>query len=501
MKKCLPIFSFVLLILSCANIVVPSGGDRDKLPPNVIYSNPANTQTNFKENHIHLKFDEFVELDNPLKNISISPTINEPLKTKLVGRNLYILFSKELESNTTYSIQLNSAIKDFNEGNIMTNYKLKFSTGNIIDSSNLKVSSINNFNNTNSDKTWVVLTRTVNDFYNNQFRYMSPSTSGFTVLDNIDREKYYLFSFLDSNMNKKYDASEEVAFHNATVTKDSTMIYLNMFLSASDSVIFTLLNNNPNEYTLKSSKPIFNMTINHKDIVVIPENPNTYKLITNFKDSVLTTRVQYNDNKYETISLLRNKKPLDINILEQKSTNKFDVVRYDTVSFYFNSFINKLDTSKIILFKDTQEIKSKNITVRDNKLSISNLDSASSYKLIFDTFSINRNNKPIVTSFITCTKESYHKEMNIVIENYNSKKPLLAIIEDKNYLETISLKDAKINLKHQYKSPLKLRVVYDDNKNGIWDSGNIKKRIQPETTQYFLIPLVDNQNEYKINLK
>lgn len=39
----------------------------------------------------------------------------------------------------------------------------------------------------------------------------------------------------------------------------------------------------------------------------------------------------------------------------------------------------------------------------------------------------------------------------------------------------------------EYLEPLnyKLRVIYDGNKNGVWDTGNYLKRIQPEPVSYF----------------
>src|SRR3954453_6239365 len=68
--------SLVNLIASsgCANIIPPTGGLKDSLPPVLVSSVPKDSMTNFNAQKIVLTFDEYVELDQNLtENFIASP--------------------------------------------------------------------------------------------------------------------------------------------------------------------------------------------------------------------------------------------------------------------------------------------------------------------------------------------------------------------------------------------------------------------------------------------
>ena len=54
----------------CANVVSPTGGPKDTVPPIVLEAIPENQSTNFQDKEIHITFDEYVTLNNPTNNIS-----------------------------------------------------------------------------------------------------------------------------------------------------------------------------------------------------------------------------------------------------------------------------------------------------------------------------------------------------------------------------------------------------------------------------------------------
>ncbi|WP_416383681.1 Ig-like domain-containing protein, partial [Parvimonas sp. D9] len=64
----------VIMIManSCANMIPPSGGPRDSLPPRLVIANPKDSATNVKTKNILLTFDEFVSLQNT-ENIIYAP--------------------------------------------------------------------------------------------------------------------------------------------------------------------------------------------------------------------------------------------------------------------------------------------------------------------------------------------------------------------------------------------------------------------------------------------
>ena len=76
---------YILLIISvslislisdsgCANIIPPTGGPKDSLPPVLVNSVPKDSTTNFNAQKIVLTFDEYVELDQNLtEHFIVSP--------------------------------------------------------------------------------------------------------------------------------------------------------------------------------------------------------------------------------------------------------------------------------------------------------------------------------------------------------------------------------------------------------------------------------------------
>ena len=123
----------MLGFMRCANVVSPSGGPKDTIPPIVLQSVPENQTANFHDKEIHITFDEYVTLNNPNSNIFISPPLEKNPEYRLSGKSLIIKFKEALKPDVTYSINFGEAIKDLHEGNVFKNYSFVFSTGENID--------------------------------------------------------------------------------------------------------------------------------------------------------------------------------------------------------------------------------------------------------------------------------------------------------------------------------------------------------------------------------
>src|SRR3954471_18442060 len=136
------LFSIMLCIVwmgtSCANIIPPTGGPRDSLPPVLLTATPKDSALQFKTNRITLSFDEYVQVDNPTENVVIwpNPKIQPEITSKL--RVVTIRLKDTLEPNTTYTINFGRSLKDINEGNTDSAFHYVFSTGTKLD--NKKVS-------------------------------------------------------------------------------------------------------------------------------------------------------------------------------------------------------------------------------------------------------------------------------------------------------------------------------------------------------------------------
>ena len=64
-----------LLVSSCAQVGVISGGDVDRYAPKPVAEDvvPLNESTNFQGNSIEIPFDEYFRLMNPTQNIRMVP--------------------------------------------------------------------------------------------------------------------------------------------------------------------------------------------------------------------------------------------------------------------------------------------------------------------------------------------------------------------------------------------------------------------------------------------
>ena len=72
-----PVIVFLALLpptlvqTGCANIIPPTGGPRDSLPPRLVSMRPVDSATNFGSKKIVIDFDEYVQLDNIQENLLV----------------------------------------------------------------------------------------------------------------------------------------------------------------------------------------------------------------------------------------------------------------------------------------------------------------------------------------------------------------------------------------------------------------------------------------------
>ncbi|MCQ2178120.1 MAG: Ig-like domain-containing protein [Bacteroidales bacterium] len=142
MKKLLPaiicaaIFGPLLFIHSCANTTQsPSGGPKDTIPPVVTGVIPASgtIEVPLEGMSVVITFNEYVTIKTAT-NIVLSPPQSKMPKAKVRGKSVVITFEEPLLENTTYTLGLNNAIADNNEGNMFPGITYVFSTGSHIDS-------------------------------------------------------------------------------------------------------------------------------------------------------------------------------------------------------------------------------------------------------------------------------------------------------------------------------------------------------------------------------
>src|SRR6187431_753466 len=124
----------IAVLTGCANMIPPTGGDRDSLPPLLLKASPPDSSKNFNNKTITFTFDEYIDQPQEIfKNLLVSPTpsVSPVVESKL--RTLTVKIKDTLEPNTTYYYNFGDAIKDVNEGNVLHNFSYIFTTGNTFD--------------------------------------------------------------------------------------------------------------------------------------------------------------------------------------------------------------------------------------------------------------------------------------------------------------------------------------------------------------------------------
>ena len=186
---------FVSFFFSCAQVVIPSGGNKDIVPPKVVKYIPDSASINFKSKSIAIFFDEFVHLKDLNNQLIISPPLEYQPDIKLKNKIITIDFDKNeiLKSNTTYSISFGNAIQDIHENNPIENFKYVFSTGNFIDSLIVKGKIENAFDHKTEKGILVMLYNDFNDsvIYKNKPQYFSKTKEdGSFQINNISDGKF-----------------------------------------------------------------------------------------------------------------------------------------------------------------------------------------------------------------------------------------------------------------------------------------------------------------------
>ena len=230
------IFPFFLLFLlipqflvptGCANIIPPEGGPRDSLPPALRKADPADSSRNFSDDNITFTFDEYVNADNYLQEMIVSPV---PANMPTVTRKLNIVTVKlrdSLEPNTTYSINFGNTIKDVNEGNMLKNFTYTFSTGAWLDSlqftGNIVIAETGEVDTTLT----VLLHNTDIDsaLIKEKPRYVAKTDGrGYFRFKSLPRDTFYVYALKDEGASYRYMSKSQLfAFaDSAVIIGDST---------------------------------------------------------------------------------------------------------------------------------------------------------------------------------------------------------------------------------------------------------------------------------------
>ena len=238
LSKYLPLIPAALVLgammfpSGCANTTTPpTGGPKDTIPPVLVKTSPLPGAVNVPTHKPQLKFtfNEYVVVKDA-NSIFLSPPLEKRPKYRMSGKTLVVTFESDLDTNTTYTLDLTGAIADNNEGNMYEGFTLVFSTGAQIDSMCM-TGLVQDCNTLMPIKGATVLL--YKDHADSAIFLHRPDAAaktddwGFFSIRNIQDTVYRVYALKDANNNNIYEPdNESVAFldepfHPKTVINDS----------------------------------------------------------------------------------------------------------------------------------------------------------------------------------------------------------------------------------------------------------------------------------------
>ena len=478
---------------------MPTGGDRDAEPPKAVASYPGMRDTAFRDNKIAIKFNEYVEWNNPNQNIIISPFIDGEIITKIHGKTVFVQPSSGFLPNKTYTIQLNNAVKDYHEGNLLPEFSLRFATGSQLDSSNVQVQ-VKNIEKEDATEALVVFCKEKIHFFDKKYDYISLATKGIARFDNLDAKLYYVFAFLDSNSNKKWDENERVGFVDQKISRKDTLNEMLLFPQMIKKNTALADNFQCSSFDLNFLQDVKNLEIITPRLQAIWLNSKKYKILFSSLEGV-GKMIFKADGIIDTIDYKINDKMTAFEWVGYSNNRETEKMRFDSVEIQWNAKISKVDFNKITLKKDTTTVKL-NGFIEGDKWMLTNLEPNSNYTLIIDSgalFASKFINKKMEYTFATFEKNQIREAINIKVEG-NTKDWIAEVLVNKKRMFFDISQNPVLSLKNVTNSALNFIFFMDKNKNGKWDSGDVRKAIQPEKLIRKELKLEGVQGLYTISL-
>lgn len=507
------LFLFILIIVSCAKRGSITGGLKDTIAPVLKMSFPKNYSTNFKGNEIKLTFDEYIKLKDINKQLIISPPMKyEPLiSPTTTSKYISIKINDTLQENTTYSLNFGQSITDNNEGNPFNQFKYVFSTGPYIDSLTLS-GSVKDAYKKEVESFISVMLYDVNDpkfndsvVYKQNPRYITNTLDSLKVfkLENLKAGKYLLVAMKDYGSNNKFNPNKDkIGFKKQYIKIPNDSIQeLKLFkevlnfkaykpqqvsgnrlimgydgkLNSTSKIAITLKNKTENLATIITKLP-------KKDSLQVWFQPLK-------SDSLKVAILNEKLNRNFSIRIRDQKKDsLKINAL-QKNVLKFRE-RYTLETI---TPLTKFDNSKI-------KITSKDSTVVDFKTEYDVFNQ----QLFFDfkieplekysvkllpgalTDYMERSNDSLTYTFETQSISEYGN-LSLNLQNVKRFPVLIELTSETGEIiaSEYTVKNTKIDFNLIDPAVFTVRIIYDDNGNREYDSGNFLEKRQAEEVVYF----------------
>ncbi|GAA4830531.1 hypothetical protein GCM10023331_14740 [Algivirga pacifica] len=509
------------------------------VPPKMMLSIPKRGQVNYTDQELILYFDERVQQDQLKQKLIITPYDKDfGYRIKVKKNRVKIVFDSLLQENTTYSLDFQDGIVDVTEKNPASNMFIYFSTGEALDSMNI-IGSVIDLYTGKPVQDAIVLLYDANDTLDIEEdypKYVAKTNSiGMYILDRFKSGNYYVYALKDEDRNYKYSLRHElIGFFEAPIEIQSTISQLKIPIVDYDTrpLSFGKVSKDNKDLLLTFNKGLLNYRVEiqdtpYKDSIFHTMDPkegiirllytgkepmsDSIEVMFSVTDSIeqeldSTAFIQFEkvdtskeekeekgsggflglgkgDSKTIKRSLFsfQLKEPTDSRIIQDDS---FRVV------LDFGTPVTDINYDSIYIFdKSDTLLLDRKITLNHNgteaDLGLFKMDSA--FTLWFKEASFisykGDSSSSNQSSFQVKDEEQYGA---IEGEIKGSPTSFFVQLVDNNYQVVQEVYNQKL-FRFEYIKPgnYYVRVLIDENGDGIWSKGDFKKRIPPEPIVYY----------------
>lgn len=435
----------VVCFPGCANIVPPSGGPRDTIPPRLVSALPVDSVKHFAEKKIILNFNEYIDGKDLRTELVVNPVpkVDPIIDAKL--KVITIRLKDTPQANTTYSLTFGKGIKDVNEGNILRNFIYVYSTGDVIDKGDFTGNVI--VANTGKTDSSIIAMLHVSDtdsaVIKNRPRYIAKTDStGRFHFQFVKPGKYWLYAIKDEGGSHKYlSKSQLFAFADSPVVIGSGTqpVTLYAYAETTDSKSSSSSGSGGNQPKKPKGKQDTRLQVATNLSSGLQDVLDTFKLTFSSGLKIFdSTQIRFTDENYKDL-------PINQYRYVRDTTNRIFALYYpwptDTKyhliiprTFGQDSLGRKLIKDDTLSFKTKKDIDYGEVQIR-----VMNIDLSRHPRLLF----------------VQSDKIKYSLP-------FSNRRSVRRILFPPGEYE--------------------LRILYDTNQNGVWDPGKFfgKDRRQPE---------------------
>lgn len=508
----LPISILILLSFAdCAKKGTPSGGKKDTIPPVLVRTVPENYSTNFTNTEIRIYFDEYIKLKNLQTNLIISPPLKYSpiISPQTTSKYIKIKILDTLVENTTYSINFGQSIVDNNEDNPFEYFKYVFSTGSYIDSLTLS-GRIKDALLLKHEVPTIALLYPVNESFTDSIVFSekplyiasTKDSTGTFEFTNLKDGKYLLLALNEKISNYTYQPQQEkIAFVDSLISLPTSNTY-NLALFKEDPV-----------YKIEKPKHeskthiIFGYQgdISDLDLQLKTAVPEAFesKIIRDIKSDTLhywfkpalerdsLLFVATHNTRIDSLNIRM--RDLYQDSLTVTAIKVGVVIPRDTLKISANTPLVNIDSEKIKIMNSDSLLIPATATL-DTKFNVANIvfpkADEQSYNVMLlpgalqdfyetknDTLLFNLRTKAV----------SDYGTVSFSLKNVNNRKLIVQLVNNKFEIVAEQALGDNNSVYFDYITPAfyYLRIIFDENANGKWDSGNFLERIQPEKIIYY----------------